>query len=157
MRLALFFSMIWLASSNVYSWAWQYGVANNSNKVLIKTLYFTILIFVQRDTSSLTRSIISSTLGVLQYFLTHISAAPYPSNRPPEGLLYSAQVSLPLRPSHPSLPPKETVTVSGPVPDLVDFALRHGTTYALLKEANLWLRDSKLTNKSGKTYRIVIP
>ena len=58
---------------------------------------------------------------------------------------------------YPSLPPKETVTVSGPVPDLVDFALRHGTTYALLKEANLWLRDSKLTNKSGKTYQIIIP
>ena len=29
--------------------------------------------------------------------------------------------------------------------------------YAQLKGANLWLRDSKLTNKAGKTYRILIP
>jgi hypothetical protein len=39
----------------------------------------------------------------------------------------------------------------------VDFALAHHTTYAALKEANLWLRDDKLTNKAGKTYKIVIP
>jgi hypothetical protein len=39
----------------------------------------------------------------------------------------------------------------------VDFAEEHGVSYAQLKGANLWLRDSKLTNASGKTYRIVIP
>ena len=58
---------------------------------------------------------------------------------------------------YPALTPRETVTVSGPIPSLVDFALEHGVTYAALKEANLWLRDDHLTNKSGKTYRIVIP
>ena len=58
---------------------------------------------------------------------------------------------------YPYVSPKETVTVSGPIESLTDFAEKHGTTYFLLKEANLWLRDDKLTNKSGKTYKIVIP
>ena len=53
--------------------------------------------------------------------------------------------------------PKETVSVSGPIENLVDFAEEHGIRYATLKGANLWLRDSKLTNKAGKTYAIVIP
>ena len=53
--------------------------------------------------------------------------------------------------------PKETVSVSGPIENLVDFAEEHGIRYATLKGANLWLRDSKLTNKAGKTYEIVTP
>lgn len=53
--------------------------------------------------------------------------------------------------------PKGTVSVSGPIENLVDFAEEHGIRYATLKGANLWLRDSKLTNKAGKTYEIVIP
>lgn len=53
--------------------------------------------------------------------------------------------------------PKEIVPVSGPIENLVDFAEEHGIRYATLKGANLWLRDSKLTNKAGKTYEIVIP
>lgn len=53
--------------------------------------------------------------------------------------------------------PKEIVSVSGPIENLVDFAEEHGIRYATLKGANLWLRDSKLTNKAGKTYEIVIP
>ena len=53
--------------------------------------------------------------------------------------------------------PKETVSVSGPIENLVDFAEEHGIRYATLKGANLWLLDSKLTNKAGKTYEIVIP
>ena len=52
---------------------------------------------------------------------------------------------------------KETVTVSEPIPNLTDFAEAHGTTYFFLKEANLWLRSDKLTNKAGRTYKIVIP
>lgn len=58
---------------------------------------------------------------------------------------------------YPYVAPRETVTVSEPVSSLVDFAEKHGTTYARLKEANLWLRDNKLTNKSRKTYQILIP
>lgn len=52
---------------------------------------------------------------------------------------------------------KETVSVSTAIPNLTDFAEKHGTTYFFLKEANLWLRSDKLTNKAGKTYKIVIP
>ena len=58
---------------------------------------------------------------------------------------------------YPYLPPRETVSVSGPIPNLTDFAEEHGTTYFYLKEANLWLRSDKLTNKAGKTYKIIIP
>ena len=50
-----------------------------------------------------------------------------------------------------------TITVTGPVESLVDFAEQNGTTYAKLKAANLWLRDDKLTNKNNKEYRIDIP
>ena len=59
--------------------------------------------------------------------------------------------------SYPYLPPKETVKVSEAIPDLTDFAEEHGTTYFFLEEANLWLRSDKLTNKSAKTYEIIIP
>lgn len=58
---------------------------------------------------------------------------------------------------YPCHSPKEVVTVSGPIASLVDFAEEHGVTYYQLKEANLWLRDSKLLNKSGHTYKIIIP
>ena len=47
--------------------------------------------------------------------------------------------------------------MNGPIPSLADFADEHGTTFFLLREANLWLRSDKLTNKAGKTYRIAIP
>lgn len=53
--------------------------------------------------------------------------------------------------------PRETVTVTDPIPDLVKFAEDHGTTYARLKEANLWLRESKLNNASHRSYKILIP
>ena len=51
----------------------------------------------------------------------------------------------------------EVVSVSGPIESLVDFAEEHGVSYDQLKGANLWLRDSMLTNKAGKTYKILIP
>ena len=51
----------------------------------------------------------------------------------------------------------KTVEVSGSIESLVDFANQNGISYATLKGANLWLRDSCLTNKAGKTYEILIP
>ena len=39
----------------------------------------------------------------------------------------------------------------------IKFAHDHGITYADLKRANLWLRESKLNNKSHRTYYIDIP
>lgn len=58
---------------------------------------------------------------------------------------------------YPYYPPAKTVEVSGPIENLVDFAEENGISYAQLKGANLWLRDSKLLNKAGKTYSIIIP
>ncbi len=58
---------------------------------------------------------------------------------------------------YPYRPPAKLVEISSPIESLVDFAEEHGVSYARLKGANLWLRDSKLTNKAGKTYRITIP
>jgi membrane-bound lytic murein transglycosylase D len=43
------------------------------------------------------------------------------------------------------------------IPDWNVWAAQKGITYAQLKEFNLWLRDRKLTNKSGKDYVIKIP
>ncbi len=58
---------------------------------------------------------------------------------------------------YPYIPPKKTVTVNETVPDLVDFAEKHGVSYAQLKRANLWLRGTSLPDKSGKTYKVIIP
>ncbi len=58
---------------------------------------------------------------------------------------------------YPVIPAKETVSVSGPIPNFTDFAEEHGSTYFFLKEANLWLRSDHLTNKAAKTYQVVIP
>ena len=53
--------------------------------------------------------------------------------------------------------PKKVVTVETPLESLIDFAEQNGISYASLKQANPWLRDTLLTNKSGKRYEIIIP
>ena len=58
---------------------------------------------------------------------------------------------------YPYIPPREEVEVSGPINDLVEFAEKYGVSYFDLKQANLWLRDSKLVNKDRRTYYIAIP
>lgn len=50
-----------------------------------------------------------------------------------------------------------TVDVSGPVASWIDWAKGKDLTYAQLKEANPWIRSTKLTNASGKTYKVRIP
>jgi len=50
-----------------------------------------------------------------------------------------------------------TVTVSSSIPNLAQFALENGTTYRTLKQLNPWLRDRKLTVRSGKSYEIALP
>ena len=50
-----------------------------------------------------------------------------------------------------------TVDVTGPVASWIDWAKGKGLTYAQLKEANPWIRSTKLTNASGKTYKVRIP
>lgn len=59
--------------------------------------------------------------------------------------------------TYPYYPPQKLVTVSGPIPSLVDFAESYGVSYYQLKRVNLWLRDSKLTNQNKKTYTVIIP
>lgn len=58
---------------------------------------------------------------------------------------------------YPYIPIKEQIKITDPVDDLVAFAEEHKISYADLKRANLWLRDSKLNNKSHRTYYIDIP
>lgn len=43
------------------------------------------------------------------------------------------------------------------IPNLADLAVKHGTSYRLLKVYNPWLIGSTLTNKSGKRYEIRVP
>ena len=49
------------------------------------------------------------------------------------------------------------IKVTTSIPNLVTFAKQHQVSYAQLKDFNSWLRDTKLTNTSGKTYTILIP
>ena len=57
---------------------------------------------------------------------------------------------------YPVLPYTEYTTTTG-IADLVQFAKQKGITYAQLKDANPWLRDTSLMNKSGRTYVLKIP
>ena len=51
----------------------------------------------------------------------------------------------------------KTVEVSSSVASWPSWAKQQGITYAQLREANPWIRSTKLTNSSGKTYRVRIP
>ena len=50
-----------------------------------------------------------------------------------------------------------TVDVTGSVASWIDWAQSKGITYAQLREANPWIRSTKLTNSGGKTYKVRIP
>jgi len=54
-------------------------------------------------------------------------------------------------------PDYDTIHIDEGIPDLAQFAVKHGTSYRLLKVYNPWLIESSLTNKSGKGYEIRIP
>ena len=53
--------------------------------------------------------------------------------------------------------PYKEVTVTTGITDLVAWAKKQGTTYALLKNLNPWLRDNFLQNASGRTYVLKVP
>ena len=57
---------------------------------------------------------------------------------------------------YPAIPYTE-VTVNTGIDNLAQFARNKGVTYAQLKDANPWLRDTSLQNKSGRTYVLKIP
>ncbi len=51
----------------------------------------------------------------------------------------------------------DIVEVSSSVASWVSWAKEHGITYAQLRDANPWIRNSKLTNSSGKVYKVKVP
>jgi membrane-bound lytic murein transglycosylase D len=58
---------------------------------------------------------------------------------------------------YPGLDNYHEVEVQEAVPNWGDFAREHDTSYRMLKVYNPWLRQSRLSNRSGKTYIIKIP
>lgn len=57
---------------------------------------------------------------------------------------------------YPILPAKE-VTVTTSIDNLDEYARQNAITYAQLRDFNPWLREHSLSNKSGKTYVLLIP
>lgn len=51
----------------------------------------------------------------------------------------------------------DIIEVNTPVASWPDWAQKRGLNYMQLREANPWIRDKSLPNKSGKTYRVRIP
>ncbi|MCM1292623.1 MAG: lytic transglycosylase domain-containing protein [Bacteroides sp.] len=51
----------------------------------------------------------------------------------------------------------EYVEVSESIDSWPQWAAEHGTNYMTLRNANPWIRAKSLPNKSGKTYRVLIP
>ncbi|TCO07192.1 lytic transglycosylase domain-containing protein [Natronoflexus pectinivorans] len=47
--------------------------------------------------------------------------------------------------------------VNGAIADFADFAIEHNTTYKELKDLNPWLRETFLTNSSGRKYTLKLP
>lgn len=51
----------------------------------------------------------------------------------------------------------KTITVTETIPDLIEFALSHGTNIKMLKYYNPWLRSNTLTISQGNSYQIKLP
>jgi hypothetical protein len=49
------------------------------------------------------------------------------------------------------------VTVTSTIPDLVEFAIQNGITFAQLRYFNPWLRARRLPVAAGRSYTILIP
>lgn len=49
------------------------------------------------------------------------------------------------------------ISVSTPIDDLPAWAKKNGTSYSVLRELNPWIRAKSLPNKTGKTYKILLP
>ncbi len=49
------------------------------------------------------------------------------------------------------------VEVNTPIESWAEWAAEQGTSYLDLRDENPWIRDSKLTNAKGKTYKVRIP
>ena len=51
----------------------------------------------------------------------------------------------------------EIIEVDRPIANWVTWAKEHGITYAQLRDANPWIRSTKLPNASGKVYKVKVP
>lgn len=51
----------------------------------------------------------------------------------------------------------EVIEVSQPVSNWVIWAKEHGISYMQLRDANPWIRSTKLPNVSGKVYKVKVP
>lgn len=49
------------------------------------------------------------------------------------------------------------IEIKGSINNFADFAVENGINYKLLKDFNPWLREDKLTNATGKNYKVKIP
>lgn len=58
---------------------------------------------------------------------------------------------------YPAINIKKTIEVSGTIDSWADIAKKHGLTFVQLREANPWIRSSKMPNTAGKTYKLAIP
>lgn len=58
---------------------------------------------------------------------------------------------------YPPLPIKEEITINTPVECWADIAKKYGLTFLQLREANPWMRSSKMPNTSHKSYSVKIP
>ena len=54
-------------------------------------------------------------------------------------------------------PTTKKIEISKSNISLTNLADSLGVNYKILKQYNPWLRDKKLTNKSSKTYTIILP
>lgn len=53
--------------------------------------------------------------------------------------------------------PTFKIAVDKPIPNIAEFAKKHGVNYKILKLHNPWLRENKLINRTGKLYYIELP
>ena len=57
---------------------------------------------------------------------------------------------------YPPIPYKK-VTITSAIDNLDEYAQKNGLTYAQLRDANPWLREHSLKNKTGRTYVLHLP
>lgn len=53
--------------------------------------------------------------------------------------------------------PVKIITIDTAIQDIPAFAQKYGLSYKMFKLLNPWLRDTYLTNRSGKNYKIIVP
>jgi hypothetical protein len=85
-----------------------------------------------------------------RYVFRIMAAKDFMENPAKYGFIFSAEyLYMPLQYNY--------VSIHKSVGDWVEFAKEHGLTYLQFKEANPWLRGSRLNNPRGKIYNIAIP